>query len=315
MAGWAQVTGTLAAWQVKGRNGWGVGHLVVDDAGTRITIVGQVPGVKVGDSVVFTGKHVEHERFGSQFSVRTAQVRDPVSRDAIIWWLRALPDIGDSRAEKLTDRFGSAIWETIEQNPRALLEIPGITDQRLEALVAAYRASAAERDAALTLRTFGFRDGLLAKLGAYYGDLNQALLAVRENPYALQRDISGVGFKTADLIAGELGYVGAHPQRMAAALRWVLEEAASKGHCFANLAKCHERIASTCSVPVAAVVDALDDQNIAYHGMAVDEDDRVWLQYVLKTEKACADLVRSMLTDDAVDIERIWNDETTALDW
>jgi exodeoxyribonuclease V alpha subunit len=53
---------------------------------------------------------------------------------------------------------------------------------------------------------------------------------VRQNPYRLATDIWGVGFKTADELAGRLGINRASPLRAKAAVRYVLQELSGDGH-------------------------------------------------------------------------------------
>ncbi|MBK8095387.1 MAG: hypothetical protein IPK32_26315 [Verrucomicrobiaceae bacterium] len=77
-----------------------------------------------------------------------------------------------------------------------------------------------------------------------YGAEAQAIL--KENPYRLAQDIRGIGFKTADDIAYQLGVAADAPQRIKAAILHVLETAAQSGHCCFPEAKLAEK-PSRCS--------------------------------------------------------------------
>src|SRR6202043_1553922 len=61
-----------------------------------------------------------------------------------------------------------------------------------------------------------------------YGD--RAVEMVRENPYRLATDIWGVGFHTADELAGRLGISREWPLRARAAGRFVIQESGGEGH-------------------------------------------------------------------------------------
>ena len=64
-----------------------------------------------------------------------------------------------------------------------------------------------------------------------YGDATEE--RVRKNPYSLVDDVDGIGFHTADRIAGELGVARDSDYRICAAVTFVLKEASSKnGHNF-----------------------------------------------------------------------------------
>jgi len=58
-----------------------------------------------------------------------------------------------------------------------------------------------------------------------------AVQVVSENPYRLARDIRGIGFRTADVIAGKLGIEKTAMIRVRAGISYALTEAMSDGHC------------------------------------------------------------------------------------
>src|SRR5512133_1238939 len=62
-----------------------------------------------------------------------------------------------------------------------------------------------------------------------YGE--QAIERVRSNPYVLAKDIYGIGFKTADQIAQNVGIAKNSLSRAAAGIDHVLLEATTEGHC------------------------------------------------------------------------------------
>jgi exodeoxyribonuclease V alpha subunit len=64
------------------------------------------------------------------------------------------------------------------------------------------------------LHSHGVSTNLAVKIYKTYGDAS--LETVQKNPYQLERDIYGVGFKTADRIAQALGLPPDHPSRIEA---------------------------------------------------------------------------------------------------
>jgi exodeoxyribonuclease V alpha subunit len=58
-----------------------------------------------------------------------------------------------------------------------------------------------------------------------------ALTIVRQNPYRLAQEISGIGFRTVDGIASAVGIARDSPYRIRAGMLHVLGEARSSGHC------------------------------------------------------------------------------------
>ena len=59
------------------------------------------------------------------------------------------------------------------------------------------------RNAMVFLQQYGISDNLAVKIYNTYGE--RIYSVIKENPYQLSDDISGVGFKTADEIAGRVG--------------------------------------------------------------------------------------------------------------
>jgi exodeoxyribonuclease V alpha subunit len=62
-----------------------------------------------------------------------------------------------------------------------------------------------------------------------YGE--QAIETVRADPYTLAKDIHGVGFKSADLIAQKLGLPRDSIIRIQAGIMHALLDATNQGHC------------------------------------------------------------------------------------
>ena len=58
-----------------------------------------------------------------------------------------------------------------------------------------------------------------------------AVQVMSENPYRLARDIRGIGFRTADVIAEKLGIEKTAMIRVRAGISYALTEAMGDGHC------------------------------------------------------------------------------------
>jgi exodeoxyribonuclease V alpha subunit len=78
------------------------------------------------------------------------------------------------------------------------------------------------------LQSHGVGTARAVRIYKTYGD--KAVDIVRENPYRLATDIWGVGFKSADELAGRLGIDRNSPLRARAAVRYVLQELSGEGH-------------------------------------------------------------------------------------
>ena len=65
-----------------------------------------------------------------------------------------------------------------------------------------------------------------------------AIRLISENPYRLARDIRGIGFKSADQIAGKLGIEKTAMIRARAGIGYALTEAMDEGHCGCRMSRC-----------------------------------------------------------------------------
>jgi exodeoxyribonuclease V alpha subunit len=71
---------------------------------------------------------------------------------------------------------------------------------------------------------------LASRIYKRYGP--KAVTVVSSDPYRLAIDVWGIGFRTADRIAAELGIAKDSPQRMQAALLQALRDSTEAGHCY-----------------------------------------------------------------------------------
>ena len=83
----------------------------------------------------------------------------------------------------------------------------------------------------LFLQGHGVSTGLAVKIYKQYGDA--AIDLVQADPYRLAQDIYGIGFKTADKIAHDLGLPHDAPSRVAAGVVYTLSNFTDQGHVFA----------------------------------------------------------------------------------
>ncbi len=112
--------------------------------------------------------------------------------------------IGPVFAKKIVERFGPDTLKVIEEMPERLFEIQGLGEKKIESLKECWRQQRAIRDVMIFLRTHGVSPAYAQRIYKVYGDLS--IEKVKENPYNLAKDISGIGFKLADAVALKLGF-------------------------------------------------------------------------------------------------------------
>jgi len=293
------VKGEITRWRAI-NDGWGFGVLRGPEGPVAFT--GKLLA-RVGDTVELEGVWNEHERFGLQLKVRACTVARADTTDGIIAWLSStLPNIGPGRAQALVDRFGVGLWDVIEQRPHELAEVKGITADRLDAIVAAYREHRAERDYMIRLRGWGLTDSQIARCREVDAwrvarfqpvPLSEIVDRVHANPYELSQHVYGFGFVRADQVAKRAGIPHESPARIAAGVEHVLEEAAGAGDCFLWGAEVQRRAAKLLDVAPKLVADGI--RSTVASGRIAARSARYYPRRLDEAEDTCAVRLSDMI--------------------
>jgi len=101
--------------------------------------------------------------------------------------------------KRVVAKFGLETMDIIEDSSERLLEVEGIVPVRIRRIARAWQEQKEVREVMVFLQGQGISSTYAVKIYKAYGD--RAVSVVKENPYRLSLDISGIGFKTADRIA------------------------------------------------------------------------------------------------------------------
>ena len=196
-----------------------------------ISVVGQTPRAVAGEFVEATGKWADDPEFGKQFKADSLRVLPPSTVEGIEKYLGSglVKGIGPVYARKIVEVFGARTLQVIDESPTFLKEIKGIGSRRIERIRESWRQQKAVRDIMVFLQSHDIGTAHASRIYKTYGD--RALEVVKANPYRLADDIWGIGFQTADALALKLGFERQALPRAQAALRYVLKQASSDGHC------------------------------------------------------------------------------------
>ncbi|MGE9290459.1 MAG: SF1B family DNA helicase RecD2, partial [Puniceicoccales bacterium] len=139
-----------------------------------------------------------------------------------------IPGIGKTYAAKIVDHFGEETLDVISTKSVRLREVPGIGKERARKIKEGWEEHRAFRSVMIFLQTYGVSAAKCLRLVKRYGESTEKIL--RANPYRLADEIDGIGFRTADQIAVNLGLPSDGPDRIMAALAYSLQAAAEEGH-------------------------------------------------------------------------------------
>ncbi len=197
------------------------------------TVVGTLPELSPGEHLRLQGQWDNHPKHGPQFKAEVCEQTLPATVAGIQGYLGSgmIKGIGPRFAERIVGLFKEDTFTIIESNPERLLEVPGIGADRAQKITTAWQEQKQVKEIMVFLHGHGVSTNLAVKIYKTYGDA--ALETVQKNPYQLERDIYGVGFKTADRIAQALGLPPEHPSRIEAGIVFALNEMINEGHVYA----------------------------------------------------------------------------------
>jgi exodeoxyribonuclease V alpha subunit len=200
------------------------------EAGDKTIILGNLTGLQCGETVDVVGHWERHHTHGPQLRVKSFQSRLPSSVHGIRKYLGSglIKGIGKTYAEKIVAKFGVRTFEIISHQSSRLREVEGIGPERAKSIKAAWEEQKALREVMVFLQTYGVTNALCLRIVKAYGQDAKKVLTTE--PYKVCREVDGVGFKTADKIARNLGLPTAGPQRVDAGLIHTLEELEGDGH-------------------------------------------------------------------------------------
>src|ERR671926_1209356 len=212
-------------------NGFAV--LKVHTRGKRdlVTVVGHTPSVAAGEWITASGLWISDRTHGLQFKAEVLKTTPPTGADGIEKYLASgqMRGIGPAMAKRIVAAFGENTFEIIEANPERLTEVQGIGPWRASKIVSGWAEQKAVREIMIFLHAHGVGTARAVRIFKTYG--HEAIKVMTEDPYRLARDVRGIGFRTADAIAGKLGVEKTAPQRLRAGVSFALQTAADEGHC------------------------------------------------------------------------------------
>jgi len=211
-------------------NGFLIGKLKGNDGKDEIAVVGKAPKVQCGETLLLSGSWSVHPKHGKQFTFDNFESKLPASAYGIRKYLASglIHGIGKTYASKIVDHFGADTLRVISEESARLLEIEGIGKMRAKSIKQAWEEQKAVREVMMFLQTYGVTDSLCLRLVRKYG--NEAKHILETDPYRIIREVKGIGFKTADRIALNLGLASNGSPRIDAGILHTMQECEDQGH-------------------------------------------------------------------------------------
>ncbi|MBQ4521914.1 MAG: ATP-dependent RecD-like DNA helicase [Lachnospiraceae bacterium] len=255
-------------------NGYSVLQLVLSD-GEEEKVVGKFPFISEGEYLSARGEYIDNKNHGIQFQVESYEIKIPDDMKSMERYLGsgAIKGIGPKLAAKIVKKFKMDTFRMIEEEGERLSEIVGISEKKAREIVVQFQEKQGMRQAMMFLSEYGVANQLAVKIYEEYGP--QVYEVIRENPYRLAEDISGVGFHTADEIAKRSGIQLLSNHRIRAGILYILQDEVANGNVYYPLSKLKERGISLLQVDGELleknIMDLAIDRKVVLKEMGVEE--------------------------------------------
>ncbi len=288
------------------QNGYTVGLLKVKESdiddlvNKTVTFTGSLPDLNEIDTYIMTGSLTNHEKYGSQFQVKSINRIMPQETDAMIDILSSnlFKGIGKKTAEKLVSVFKEKTFDVILNDTGNLLLIPGISEKQAKTLKEALKQYQGSYEDILMLNKLGFSTSESMKIYHYYKDkLNEVLDG---NLYNIYYDIDEISFPRVDSIF-VAKYEKDSPSRVAGAIVYIIKTLSmTYGHTYFSKEEVNSYLFRVLKVEVSEKVVA-----DAYNSLLVDErivikDDRLYLCEMYEAETLIARRLRLLAHEDKI---------------
>lgn len=279
------------------------GNRIYPDHLIRFTAVGYEIPFTDAVRLVLEGEW-EKGKYGLQFQVEQWKEIIPETESGVYNYLSSglIKGIGSKTAAEIVTRFGIDSLRVIENTPEKLLELRGITPDRLEEIKLSYAESRALRDIMTLLSPFKLTPKAALKIYQFFGPA--ALDILKKSPYSLCQ-IPGFGFLRVDTIMQKNNCDFHDPMRVQGALHCALDDARNdKGHLFMEKEKMIDSavnlLNSKVIVPAYRVKKEVVEeelQKMILDGAIVSAKDRIYAPKVFAQEDTVARMIATILIE------------------
>ena len=198
-----------------------------------ITFTGYFHELNEVDTYEFTGKLVEHKKYGKQFNVEKYTKVLPDSIDSTIDFLTSglFKGIGKKKAKLLVDKYKDKTLDIILNSPEDLILIPTITKKNIDVLHNTLQEYSASYEIVIYLNELGFNINDSTIIYNFYKENTKKI--IEEDIYRLIIDIKNMTYKKIDYIALSMGVEKNSHIRLRGSILYIMEEISNRlGHTY-----------------------------------------------------------------------------------
>ncbi|MCH2174916.1 MAG: ATP-dependent RecD-like DNA helicase [Lentisphaeria bacterium] len=263
--------------------------------GEPTTIVGAISGLNEGQDFEAEGRWTKHKEYGRQFQVETYEAVLPRNHDGIIRYLSSgiLPKVGVKTAERIVDHFGLDTLNILDNYSERLLEVKGISKNKLVQIRDAWSHQQENREKDVFLHGIGLSAAYATRVYKQFGQ--EAVAIIQVNPYRLT-EVRGIGFQLADRVAKKMDIRKEDPSRLCAGVAFVLKQFCERdGHSCVPRGVVIQKAAEILDVDFDHV--KLGIQAAVNEGTLFPEQDLLYLRSIYQLECEVAHFVKQRIAN------------------
>lgn len=244
----------------------------VEDYKKKISLIGNMFGVKTGSLIEAEGDWKIDSRYGRQFEVLHWKECIPSTTVGVERFLGSglLKGINKVLAKRIVDYFMTDTIRVIEEEPYLLTDVPGIGLQRARKISESWKEQKHVKELSQFLADADVNPIFTPRIYRRYE--GKAIELITENPYRLVDEIWGIGFKTAEQIAGKLHVDKYDARRIQAGILFLLGQYGKAGNTYAEKSWLIDRASSVLKCTSEYIEEIL---------LAMKEDQRLIITNVI----------------------------------
>ncbi|ANG65735.1 SF1B family DNA helicase RecD2 [Chlamydia gallinacea] len=241
------------------------------------------------------------EKYFQVYSYNDSETRDT---QGIINYLtsKLIKGIGPKITEKIIQKFKNETAHILDNQPERLIEIPGISQARCDSLCKQLNEQKRLRATLLFLQQYDIAIHYGIRIYKKYQE--KTIEKICEDPFLLAREMEGIGFKTADLIAIRLGVPLNSQSRLSAGIQHSLKELQEDGHTCYPLHNLTQIVATLLNQNMSHTLISIEEiisqmysmqkQNLL-HIQEIDKSTYVWIKHSYLAEQTIAQDLKRIL--------------------
>jgi len=275
-------------------NGFSVVKIKAKGFPDLVTVVGNLAAVNVGAVLRLKGEWKQDSRYGKQFSAADYRETVPATVAGLEKYLGSglIKGIGPINARRIVRYYRENTLQIIEESADDLIKVEGIGQKRVEMIKKAWQEQKEIKNVMLFLQSSGVSTAYAVKIFKTYG--NESISVVKNNPYRLADDVWGIGFKTADKIAQQLGFDQKSVERCRSGILYVLSELSNQGHCYATSAQLISEAIKILELEDRDIAETLEKM-VKERSVILEEDDAIYLPPFYYSEAGTAQRINTIL--------------------